>query len=85
MTRKIHDNELHAKISPHREDRMRVTVNHLQYRVKGVVEVCEDYSTEKSKHKFLHKVTEERNLKPVEMIYLDLISEKKPSYGGSNN
>ena len=30
-------------------------------------------------------MTEERDLKPGEMIYLDLNSQKKPSFGGSKN
>ena len=39
----------------------------------------------KIKQKLLHKVEEEHNLKPGEMIYLGLISQKKPGNGGSNN
>ena len=30
-------------------------------------------------------MTEERNLKTVRMIYLDLISQNNPSYGGFKN
>ena len=40
---------------------------------------------EKIKHEVLHKVAEERDLKPGKMIYLDLSSQKKTSYGGSKN
>ena len=39
----------------------------------------------KSKQKLLHKVVEERNLNLAEMTYLDLIPQKKPSYGGTKN
>ena len=40
---------------------------------------------DKIEHKLLHKVAEGRDLNPVEMIYLELISQKKPSCGGSKN
>ena len=33
----------------------------------------------------LHKVEKDRNLNPWEIIYLDIISQQKPSCGGSNN
>ena len=39
----------------------------------------------KSKQKLLHKVAEERELNMNEMIYLYLISQKIPIYGGSKN
>ena len=39
----------------------------------------------KNKHKFPHKVAEKHNLNLSEMIYLDLSSQKKPSYGGPKN
>ena len=56
------------------EDRMRVTVRHLHYGIKGKLEVSEYCSMGKIRHKFLQKVAEERNLKPVKMIDLDLSS-----------
>ena len=40
---------------------------------------------ENSKHKLLFKVWEERELDPVEMIYLNIHSQKKTSYVGYNN
>ena len=64
---------------------MRATMKYLQYSVKGAVEVFEDYATEKIKKKCIHKVAEEHELNPREIIYLDLSSQKKPSYGGSKN
>ena len=85
MTRKIHANKLHAKLGHPVEDMMHATDKHLHYIIKGELEVCEDCATAKIKHKLLHKVEEESNLNMGEMIYLDLISQKKPSYGGSNN
>ena len=60
-------------------------IAHLHYSVMGMLEVFKDYAMEKRRHKCLHKVAEERNLKPGEMIYLDISSQKKPSYGGSKN
>ena len=39
----------------------------------------------KSKQKFLHKVAEEWDLKPVKIIYSGINSKQKPSYGGYNN
>ena len=83
--RNIHINKLHAKLGHTGEDRMRATKNHLHYSVKETLEVCEDSATAKRKQKLLHKVAKERNLQPVEMIYLDISSQKKPSYGGYNN
>ena len=81
--RKIHTNELHAKLSHPREDMMGVTAKKLQYRIKGTLEVCEDYIMAKIEHKLLHKVAEEQYLNPGKTIYLDISPQKKPSYGGS--
>ena len=39
---------------------------------------------EKSTRNF-HIMAEERDLQPGEMVYLDISSQRKPSYGGSNN
>ena len=50
-----------------------------------MLKIFEYCAIAKSKEKLLHKVAEERDLKPGEMIYLDIISQKKPSYGGYNN
>ena len=36
-------------------------------------------------HKSLRKVTEEQELNPGKMISIGIISQKDPSYGGSNN
>ena len=59
---KIQAYEIYVKLIHPGEDRMRATVKHLHYRVKGVLEVCEDCDMAKSKQKFLHTVAEERNL-----------------------
>ena len=67
------------------EYRMPAATNHLHYRVDGMIEVCEYCIMDRRKHKFLHKSVEERNLKLGERIYLDLSSQKKPSYEGSKN
>ena len=50
-----------------------------------MLDVCEEWSMDKTKHKYLHKAAEERYLGPGEMVYLDTSSQKKPSYGGYNN
>ena len=78
-------NELHTKIGHNGEYMMHATVKHLHYSIKGVLEVCEDWDMSKSKQKFLHKVEEEHDLNPGKMIYLDINSQKIPSYGGSKN
>ena len=52
---------------------------------KGVLEVCEGCAMDKVKQKMLPNVTEEQDLNPGEMIYLDLSSKNKTSYGGSKN
>ena len=85
VRRKIHANELQAKLNYYREDSMFVTANHLHYSIKGVIEECEDCATDKIRHKLLRKVGEEHNLNQGKMIYIDIISQKKASYGGSNN
>ena len=54
---------------------------HLHYKVKGVIKVCGDCATVKIKQKLLHKVAEDRNLNLGKRIYLDLSSQKIPSYG----
>ena len=82
---KIHTNELHANFGHPREGRISATENYLHYRVKGTVEVCEEFATAKSKNKFIHEVVEECNLEPGKMIYLYLSSKNKPSYGVFNN
>ena len=85
VTQKFHSNNLHAKFGHPVEYRMRETANHLNFSVKWELEVCENCSMEKRNQKLQHKVAEESELKLGEMIYLDIISQKKPSYGGSNN
>ena len=54
-----------------------VTVNHQHYIVKEAIGVCEKCPTARIKHKFLHKVAEDLDLKPREIIYIDLSSQKK--------
>ena len=53
---------------------MHATTKQLNFNVKGTLEFCEYCDMGKINHKFLHKVAEERNLKPGEFIYLDIIS-----------
>ena len=60
-------------------------MKHLYYIVKGVIGVYEDCDMAKIKRKLLRKVAEERNLKLGKTINLNLISTKKPRYGGSNH
>ena len=59
---------------------MHATTNYLQYSVKGTLTNCEDLDMPEIKQKLLHKVVEERDLKLGERIYVDLSSQKKPSY-----
>ena len=83
--RKIYANNLHAKLGHPREYMIRVNMKHLRYSVKGTLEVCKVCATAKINQKLLHKQADERNLKMGKMIYLYLIPQKKPSYGGSEN
>ena len=83
--REIHINKIHAKLGHPGEDRMRATTNHLHYSKKWGIEISKDCATVNIKQKLPRKVTEERDLKPEEMIYLEIISSKKPSYGGSKS
>ena len=64
---------------------MHATEKYLHYSVKGTLEVRWEFTVVKSKHKSLHKVAEEHNLKSGKIIYLDLSSQNKPGYGGSKN
>ena len=82
---KICTNKLHTKISHSVEDGMNAIVKHLNYSVNVALEVCEDCDISKIKQKLICKVAEEKDLKPGEIIYIDISSQKKPSYGGSNN
>ena len=85
MTHKIHANGIHAKLIHTREERKQATEKHLHYSVKRAIDIFEDCAMSKCRQKFLYKVVEEQNLNPGEMIYLDLISQNEPSYGGPNN
>ena len=40
---------------------------------------------EKSNQKLTHKVAEKQEINPGKIIYIEIISEKKASYGGSKN
>ena len=82
---KIHATELHAKVSHPGEDRMRATEKNLNYSFRGMIEVYKDCAMAKSKQKLLQEVVEERNLKPVKLIYLDITPQKKPTFEGSKN
>ena len=57
--RKIHAIELHTKFGHTREDYMSTTRKHLQYSVKGTLDLCEDFATGKRNHKSLYRVAEE--------------------------
>ena len=85
VTRKIHTNRLHTKLSNTIEDRIHVTANQLHYILKRMIYIFEHCAKSKRNYKSLHKVAEEHDLKPGEIICPDLISQKKPSYGGSKN
>ena len=62
-----------------------MTEKDLQYRMKGKLDVCKDCVMVNRNHKSLHKVAEDIDLNMGKMIYLDIISKKKPSYGGYKN
>ena len=44
-TRKVHTNEIHAKLGHPVEYKMHVTMKNLHYNIKGNLEVCEDCVT----------------------------------------
>ena len=52
----IHVNKIHANLGHTGEDNIGETQNHLDYRIKGVVEVYKYWCTEKSKHNALGKL-----------------------------
>ena len=64
---------------------MHATKNQLHYILKGVLDFFECCAMSKRNHKLVYKVLEEHDLKSGEIIYLDLMSKKKPGYGGSKN
>ena len=82
MRRKININKLHANIGHSGEDSIYATAKHLHCRLKGMIEVWKNRATKNIKQELLHKVAEEQGLNPGKMIYLDINSKKKPSYGG---
>ena len=53
-----------------------MTANHLEYKVKGELEVCKDYDQFKMKHNTLHKVSKERHPNPGNIIYIDTSIQK---------
>ena len=79
----IQTNKLHAKLGHPREYSIRATAKHLHYTIIRTIEVCEDCNLEKIKKKLLRKLAEERELNTVEIIYIDISSQKNPSHGGS--
>ena len=82
---KNHANEIHTKLFHPGEDRICMTTKNIICSIKEVLWVSEDFALAKSRHKLPHKVAKERHLKTDEKIYLYIIPQKKPSYGGSNN
>ena len=69
---KSHANELHVNLSHPIKSMMRETTKKLLYRVKGKLEVCEDFPTDKIKQKILYEVAKDRDLNIGKMTYLDL-------------
>ena len=47
--------------------------------------VCKGFAMVNVKQKLINDAIEERDLNPREIIYLNITSHKKLSYGGSNN
>ena len=50
-----------------------------------MLEVGEDCDMTENNQQLLRKVAEEQDLNTGKIIYFDIISQKKPRYGGSNN
>ena len=67
-TQKIHINKLHMNLGNPGEDKMCATTKNLYYRIKGMLEVWKDCSTENINHISLWKVAEEWDLKPGKSI-----------------
>ena len=78
-------NNIHVYPKHPIEDNMHTTAKDLHYSVKETLQVFKDCDTAKIKHKLLHKVVEEWDLKLGKIIYLDIISQKKQSYWGFKN
>ena len=64
---------------------MHVTAKDLHCRVRGNPEIFKDFDTEKNLNKSPRTVAEEKYLKTGEMIYIDIISQRKSFYVGSKN
>ena len=58
VMRKIHINTLHTKLRRSGDDRLHTTKRHLQYRIKGALEVCKYCAKARIKHTFLCKLAE---------------------------
>ena len=64
---------------------MCTNAKNLHYSIKGTLYVCENWNVVKNNNEFLHKLAEEQELNPEEMIYNDIISQNKPRYGDAKN
>ena len=53
--------------------------------MKEGLDFCKYYATENINLKLLYKAAEDCDLNMGEMIYIDIISQNKPSCGDSNN
>ena len=80
-TQSIYVNELRAKLRHPGEDRLHTTARRLYYNIRGSIEVLKDCNTVNSNKKYSCKVVEEQDLNMEKIIYFDINSQKKPSYG----
>ena len=76
---KKHVNKIQVKLSNTGKDRICATINHIHYIMKEGLDFCKYYATENINQKLLYKAAEDCDLNMGEMIYIDIISQKKPS------
>ena len=72
VTWEVHINKIHTKIGYPGKGRMCVTTKRLHHIVSEYLEVNKDCILDKIKQKLICKVAEYLELKPVEIVYLDI-------------
>ena len=80
---KIDINELHEKLGHPEEEVTKLTGNYMKLKIKGKLENCENCAIGKMRQKNVPKGPKEKSTKPGYRMYIDIMSSKYTSAGGS--
>jgi len=80
---KIDINELHEKLGHLEEEVTKLKGNYMKLKIKGEMENCENCAIGKMRQKNVQKGPKEKSTKPGYRMYIDLMSSKYVSTGGS--